>query len=111
MKSKLSVNFNNSYSSLTQDFYVKMNPEVMPDLKLIKFNSQLSEILDLPSKQLQEQTGIDFLGGKNILANQEPLAQIYAGHQFGNFVPQLGDGRAMLLGNKITKLMTSIYLG
>ncbi len=103
MKSKLSVNFNNSYSSLTQDFYVKMNPEVMPDLKLIKFNRQLSDILDLPSKQLQEQTGIDFLGGKNILANQEPLAQIYAGHQFGNFVPQLGDGRAMLLGEVIGK--------
>ena len=103
MKSELSVNFNNSFAALSKDFYVKMHPEAMPDLKLIKFNEPLSDLLGLPSKQLLEQSGIDFLGGKKILNNQEPLAQVYAGHQFGNFVPQLGDGRAMLLGEVIGK--------
>ena len=101
MKSELSVDFNNSFASLPKDFYVKMRPEIMPDLKLIKFNDSLGDLLGLPCKKLQEQNGIDFLGGKNILTNQEPLAQVYAGHQFGNFVPQLGDGRAILLGEVI----------
>ncbi len=103
MKSRLSVHFDNSFASLPIDFYVKMHPEVMPDLKLIKLNNPLSDLLGLPSEQLKEQDGINFLGGKHILKNQEPLAQVYAGHQFGNFVPKLGDGRAILLGEVIGK--------
>ena len=106
MKSNLFIPFDNSFASLPIDFYVKMNPEQMPNLKLIKFNESLSDLLGLPSKQLQGQDGIDFLGGKNILYNQEPLAQVYAGHQFGNFVPQLGDGRAILLGEVIDRIGT-----
>ena len=61
----------------------------------------MCEDLGLQPDQLKEQAGVNFLGGKNILPNQKPLAQAYAGHQFGNFVPQLGDGRAILLGELI----------
>ena len=101
MKSVLSVDFSNSFGSLHSDFFVKMNPEIMPDLKLIRLNESLCEDLGLQPDQLREQDGVNFLGGKNILSNQKPLAQVYAGHQFGNFVPQLGDGRAILLGELI----------
>ncbi len=101
MNSELTIDFKNSYTSLPEEFYVKMRPEIMPDLKLIKLNEPLSELLGLPPSKLKKPNGINFLGGKNILPNEEPLAQVYAGHQFGNFVPQLGDGRAMLLGEVI----------
>jgi len=101
MRPVLSVDFNNTFGSLPSDFFVKMNPEIMPDLKLIKLNEALCKDLGLQPEQLREQDGVNFLGGKNILSNQKPLAQVYAGHQFGNFVPQLGDGRAILLGELI----------
>ena len=101
MKTVLSVDLSNSFGSLPNDFFVKMNPEIMPNLKLIRLNETLCEDLGLQPDQLKEQAGVNFLGGKNILPNQKPLAQAYAGHQFGNFVPQLGDGRAILLGELI----------
>ena len=101
MKPILSVDLSNSFGSLPSDFFVKMNPEIMPDLKLIKLNEPLCKDLGLQPDQLKEKDGVNFLGGKNILSNQKPLAQAYAGHQFGNFVPQLGDGRAILLGELI----------
>ena len=103
MKSALFVDFDNSFGSLPDDFFVKMNPEIMPDLKLIRLNKTLCDDLGLKPHQLEKQDGVNFLGGKNILSNQKPLAQVYAGHQFGNFVPQLGDGRAILLGELIGK--------
>ena len=71
MNSELTIDFKNSYTSLPEEFYVKMRPEIMPDLKLIKLNEPLSELLGLPSSQLKKPNGINFLGGKNILPNED----------------------------------------
>ena len=101
MKPNLTIEFDNSFANLPEEFYVKMHPEVMPELKLIRLNETLCQSLNIVPSDLQNESGVNFLGGKNILLNEQPLAQAYAGHQFGNFVPQLGDGRAMLLGEVI----------
>ena len=73
MKTVLSVDLSNSFGSLPNDFFVKMNPEIMPDLKLIRLNETLCEDLGLQPDQLKEQAGVNFLGGKNILSNQNRL--------------------------------------
>ena len=100
---KLAINFDNSFSSLPADFYSKTFPEKMPNLELIRLNKSLCDLLDLSSENLASRDGVKFLGGEKILKNSIPLAQAYAGHQFGNFVPSLGDGRAILLGELIGK--------
>ena len=98
---KLSINFDNSFSSLPTDFYSRTLPEKMPNLELIRLNEPLCELLDLSPEDMTSKEGIKFLGGEKILKSSVPIAQAYAGHQFGNFVPSLGDGRAILLGELI----------
>jgi uncharacterized protein YdiU (UPF0061 family) len=90
------VKFNNTYKKLPERFYQLINPTPVANPKLIKFNYSLAEELNLGD--IQENSLADFFSGNTLLSGSEPLAQAYAGHQFGHFVPQLGDGRAILLG-------------
>nr|WP_255568594.1 protein adenylyltransferase SelO family protein [Corynebacterium mendelii] len=80
------------------------SPDCQPPLpaggqpRLVVFNRQLAAELGFDPDWLSSAGGIDFLMGRQPPAGAEPVAQAYAGHQFGNFVPLLGDGRAVLLG-------------
>ena len=93
----------NSYINLPTDFYRFTKPEIMPCLELLKLNSELAELLDLDKDFLQSENGTMFLGGQVLPKTTKSISLAYAGHQFGQLVPQLGDGRALLLGDKICK--------
>lgn len=95
------IPFDNTYSTLPDHFYVKQNPAQVPAPGLININEQLAEQLSIHPAWLGSADGIGMLSGNNIPEGAEPLAQAYAGHQFGGFVPQLGDGRAILLGEVV----------
>ena len=90
------LNFNNTYATLPEYFYDKVNPTKVTNPSLIKFNYKLAEELGLYDSRLEDITNI--FSGNIICPGSQPLAQVYAGHQFGHFVPRLGDGRAILLG-------------
>ena len=98
MGNQSNIKFENSYALLPEQFYAKVNPESMPKVSVIKLNTELAEELSLDPAWLLKNEGARFLSGQEIATGSEPLAQAYAGHQFGTFVPQLGDGRAVLLG-------------
>ncbi len=91
-------NFQNTFSNLPDKFYTKTYPEKALSPKKILINKELSELLNLDFNYLNSEEGIDILSGTSMPEGSEPLAMVYAGHQFGNWVSQLGDGRAILLG-------------
>ena len=93
--------FDNSYARLPERFYVKMPPTPVKAPRLLRLNVPLAHDLGLDPEWLASSEGIAMLAGNTIPAGAMPLAQAYAGHQFGGFSPQLGDGRAMLLGEVI----------
>ncbi len=90
--------FDNSYARLPERFFARVNPAQFPAPQLIKLNRELAESLALNVEWLASEEGVAFLSGQTIVEGSDPVATAYAGHQFGNFVPQLGDGRAILLG-------------
>ncbi len=90
--------FDNSYAREFAGFYARQNPAHSLKPKKIIVNQSLLKQFNLPNDFLDSQEGLAFLAGNCVLEGSEPIAQAYAGHQFGNFSPQLGDGRALLLG-------------
>ena len=94
-------NFDNSYAHLPEAFYVRQNPIPVRTPKLVVFNAPLAQSLGLNPNALQNGEGAAVFAGNRIPAGAEPLAQAYAGHQFGYFT-MLGDGRAILLGEQLT---------
>ncbi|WOS63671.1 protein adenylyltransferase SelO [Sinorhizobium fredii] len=92
--------FDNSYARLPANFYARVEPTPVAEPWLIKLNRPLAEELRLDIAAL-ERDGAAIFSGNTVPAGAEPLAMAYAGHQFGTFVPQLGDGRAILLGEVI----------
>jgi uncharacterized protein YdiU (UPF0061 family) len=94
----------NSYQNLGYIFYESVQPEPVKDPRLFLWNSQLSETLSL-SQQLDLPPGelAQLFSGNKPLAPSSPIALAYAGHQFGHFVPQLGDGRAHLMGEIVDR--------
>ncbi|MGB5540013.1 MAG: YdiU family protein [Gammaproteobacteria bacterium] len=95
------IPFNNTYVNLGGDFYVRSPPSPVANPVLIVFNQALGDALGLSDTGLDSSDGTAILAGNRVPAGAEPLAMAYAGHQFGNFVPQLGDGRALLLGQVV----------
>jgi uncharacterized protein YdiU (UPF0061 family) len=95
--------FRNSYARLPDRFFERLAPTPVAAPRLIKLNEKLALELGLDPKALATPEGVEVLAGNRVAANSEPLAMAYAGHQFGNFVPQLGDGRAILLGELIDR--------
>ncbi len=90
--------FDNTYARLPGRFYTKQGPTPVAEPKLIKVNHGLAERLGLDPAALEHPDTVAALAGNNTPDTAEPLAQAYAGHQFGSWNPQLGDGRALLLG-------------
>ncbi len=90
--------FDNSYARLPERFFARVQPAQFPAPQLIKLNHELAKALRLNVDWLASEDGVAFLSGQTIAEGSDPVATAYAGHQFGNFVPQLGDGRAILLG-------------
>ncbi|MCB2181274.1 MAG: YdiU family protein [Desulfobulbaceae bacterium] len=98
------MNFSNTYIGLGKDFYEKNRPTPVREPRLIMWNSRLAEQLMISNELKQDQIALgQYFSGNRILPGSEPIATAYAGHQFGHFVPQLGDGRAHLLGEVIDK--------
>lgn len=94
-------NFDNSYARLPQTFFTNQNPTPVSSPKIAVINKQLAAALGLNEKNLESQDGAAMFAGNQIPDGASPLAQAYAGHQFGHFT-MLGDGRAVLLGEQIT---------
>src|SRR3984885_10388334 len=90
--------FENTYARLPARFYTRTEPTPVKAPRLIRFNAALAAQLGIEVDVGDEEGIAQALGGNKILPGSEPLAMAYAGHQFGQFVPQLGDGRAILLG-------------
>lgn len=100
---KMGWNFDNSYARLPEIFFTNLNPVPVSSPKLIIFNDSLAESLGLKPQALKSNDGIEILAGNELPEGAMPLAQAYAGHQFGHFT-MLGDGRAILLGEQITPI-------
>jgi uncharacterized protein YdiU (UPF0061 family) len=96
-----SIQFDNSYQHLPERFYSRLAPTPVSQPGLIRLNQALAGQLGIGADWLSSPGGIEFLAGNRVPTGAEPIATVYAGHQFGNWVPQLGDGRAILLGEVI----------
>ena len=83
---------------MPERFYARVNPTPVAAPRLVKLNVELARSLGLDPDALASAQGVEILAGNRVAEGSEPLALAYAGHQFGYFVPQLGDGRANLLG-------------
>ena len=95
--------FNNSFFREMEGFYAPSSGAVAPDPKIVLFNETLAQDLGIDRDALNSPQGAQILSGSLSPSGANPLAQVYAGHQFGGFSPQLGDGRALLLGEMLDK--------
>jgi uncharacterized protein YdiU (UPF0061 family) len=95
--------FENTYSRLPERFFASVQPASVPAPRLVRLNRALAEELGLDANLLSAPQGVAVLAGQSLPREAEPIAMAYAGHQFGHFVPQLGDGRAILLGEVIDR--------
>jgi uncharacterized protein YdiU (UPF0061 family) len=90
--------FEHSYAELPEQFYAEIRPTPVPEPFLLRLNQTLAEELGLDADWLSSPDGVAMLAGNRLPQTARPIAMAYAGHQFGQFVPSLGDGRAILLG-------------
>ena len=95
--------FDNSYARLPDRFFARLRPTPVAEPRLVRLNKKLAWHLRLDPGKLAAPEGVEILAGNRVPKRGEPLAMAYAGHQFGTFVPQLGDGRAILLGEVIDR--------
>ncbi|MEE4251193.1 MAG: YdiU family protein [Alcanivoracaceae bacterium] len=93
--------FDNSYASLPDAFYRPCSPTPVAAPRLLAFNATLAKSLRFAAEGLDDQALARIFSGNQLLDGSQPLATVYAGHQFGGFNPQLGDGRAILLGEVV----------
>jgi serine/tyrosine/threonine adenylyltransferase len=93
----------NTYVRLPTQFYARVEPTPVARPRLIKLNRRLAVRMGLDPDDLASPQGVEVLAGNRVPEGAEPIAMAYAGHQFGHFVPQLGDGRALLLGEVIDR--------
>jgi uncharacterized protein YdiU (UPF0061 family) len=98
---KLTIPFDNSYARLPERFFVRQDPKPVKKPKLIRLNAPLCEQLGLSPISLSSSIGENIFSGNLVPAGAAPIALAYAGHQFGGWSPQLGDGRAVLMGEII----------
>jgi uncharacterized protein YdiU (UPF0061 family) len=94
----MTLRFDNSYARLPGRFYARQAPVPVAAPALVALNDALALRLGIDPAALSGPEAVAWLAGNGLPPGAEPLAQVYAGHQFGGWVPQLGDGRAILLG-------------
>ena len=97
----MTIALTNSYARLPERFFVRQNPAKPPAPAMLRLNRALARRLGLDPAALDGDAGAALFSGAELPEGAEPLAMAYAGHQFGNWVPQLGDGRAILLGEVV----------
>jgi len=95
------IPFDHTYARLPQRFYSRTAPTPVAAPRLIRVNAPLARRLGIDPEWLAGGEALEILAGNRVPENAEPIAAAYAGHQFGGFVPQLGDGRAILLGEVV----------
>jgi len=92
-----------TYARLPPHFYSRVDPTRVASPRLIKFNAKLAADLGLEARHAGPAELAEIFSGNRLLPESQPIAMAYAGHQFGQFVPQLGDGRAILLGEALDR--------
>jgi uncharacterized protein YdiU (UPF0061 family) len=97
------IKFDNTYATLAPKFFRRVMPTPVTAPRLIRFNEELAAELGLDAEAWGSPDSAQIWSGNRVPAEAEPLAMAYAAHQFGQFVPQLGDGRAILLGEIIDR--------
>ena len=95
--------FDNTFARLPEHFYARLDPTPVAAPRIVKVNVELARELGLDADALTSEHGVAVLAGNRVADGAEPIALAYAGHQFGYFVPQLGDGRANLLGELVSR--------
>src|SRR3954471_19523584 len=95
------IPFDNQYARLPERFHARLDPTPVAAPKLIRVNVELARTLGIDPDWLASPEGVAVLAGNAVPPGAEPIAMAYAGHQFRHFVPQLGDGRANLLGEVV----------
>ena len=98
----LGVELEHSYARELEGTYAAQEPRPVADPSLVALNVDLAAELGLDVDVLGSEVGVSVLSGNRLPADATPIAQAYAGHQFGSLNPQLGDGRAVLLGEIVT---------
>lgn len=98
MSKPFSNPFDNSYSRLPDEFFRRQPPLQVSSPGLIKVNCDLAQSLGIDPQWLTSGQGVEFIAGNYLPPGSDPIATVYAGHQFGGFNPRLGDGRAVLIG-------------
>lgn len=93
-----SLSFDNGFARLPETYYARVCPTPVPDPYLVCYSPEALALLDLDASELKRPETIQTLAGNRLLPDMDAIAALYAGHQFGHYVPQLGDGRAILLG-------------
>lgn len=93
-----SLTFDNGFARLPEAYYSRVCPTPVPDPYLVCYSPEALALLDLDEREMTRPELIETLAGNRLLSGMDALAALYAGHQFGHYVPQLGDGRAILLG-------------
>ena len=101
--SRLRIPFSNTYAGLPDRFFARVEPSPVPAPGLVRVNRGLARQLGIDPDALESPEGLAVLAGNVVPEGAEAIALAYAGHQFGNFSPQLGDGRALLLGEVVAE--------
>src|SRR5262245_1068987 len=94
---RMHFGFQHTYAGLPPRFYSRIEPTAVAEPRLLIFNESLAQELGLDARAVASQAAAIF-SGNQLPDDAQPIAMAYAGHQFGGFVPRLGDGRAILLG-------------
>jgi serine/tyrosine/threonine adenylyltransferase len=97
------LRFSNSYARLPADFHARVLPTPLGAPYVISFNPSAAALIELDAAEASRADFPVIFNGGKLLPGSEPLAMLYAGHQFGHYVPQLGDGRAIVLGEVMTR--------
>lgn len=90
--------FNNRFAQMPRHFYARVAPTPLKNCRLLSFNSAAAQLIQLDPSEAQNPNFTAYFNGERAWAGTQPISMLYAGHQFGSYVPQLGDGRAMILG-------------
>lgn len=98
MRSLTELIFDNTFARLPEAFHARAEPTPLSAPYLVSFNAAAAELIDLNPDEARLPEFVDYFSGNQVPPGAEPLAMLYAGHQFGQYVRQLGDGRAILLG-------------
>ncbi|MCY7348205.1 MAG: YdiU family protein, partial [Pyrinomonadaceae bacterium] len=103
MKTLDQIQFDNTYTHLPETFYRRVKPTALPAPYLVSFNESAAKLIGLDPQEAAQPEFAEYFSGNKLLPNSDPISAIYAGHQFGTFVSQLGDGRAILLGEAVNE--------